>query len=144
MVSPSTNRYGWLKAALVKAGVAGAAALPDEMGDDVGQAWEFAGARCHVPLPVLATHVADYYGLQTWQVEELRSDIVRLIPEHFCRHYKVLAVDNRDGKLLVATAEPDQPEMVRQLKFVSDIPVEPVVSTPILIAVKPRGCGVLS
>jgi len=68
-------------------------------------------------------------------LEQYRLDlnIVRLIPEKYCREHKVIAVQRKDKLLTVAMANPHDIVVANEMSFITGLKIAPVVTAEISI-----------
>ena len=79
--------------------------------------------------------LARQYDVAFISLEQYRldPDVVRLIPEKYCREHKVIAVQRNRNLLTVAMADPRDIVTVNELAFITGMKVAPVVSAEISI-----------
>jgi type IV pilus assembly protein PilB len=79
----------------------------------------------------LVSALAEQVGLEFVDLSEYRIDagIATLIPEPISRRYRALAIDERDGKLLVAMSDPANVYALDDIRTITGREVQPVVAT---------------
>jgi type IV pilus assembly protein PilB len=79
----------------------------------------------------LVSALAEQVGLEFVDLSDYRIDagIATLIPEAICRRYRALAIDERDGKLLVAMSDPANVYALDDIRTITGREVQPVVAT---------------
>ncbi len=79
--------------------------------------------------------LARQYNVPFISLEQYRIDpnVVRLIPEKYCREHKVIAVQQNKNLLSVAMANPRDIVVVNELSFITGLKIAPVVSAEISI-----------
>jgi type IV pilus assembly protein PilB len=79
----------------------------------------------------LVRALAEQVGLEFIDLADYRIDagIATLIPEGICRRYRALAIDERDGKLLVAMSDPANVYALDDIRTITGREVQPVVAT---------------
>src|SRR5512134_293295 len=79
----------------------------------------------------LVRALAEQVGLEFVDLSDYRIDagIATLIPEGICRRYRALAIDERDGKLLVAMSDPANVYALDDIRTITGREVQPVVAT---------------
>ena len=79
----------------------------------------------------LVRALAEQVGLEFVDLSEYRIDagIATLIPEPISRRYRALAIDERDGKLLVAMSDPANVYALDDIRTITGREVQPLVAT---------------
>ncbi len=79
----------------------------------------------------LVRALAEQVGLEFVDLSDYRIDagIATLIPDAICRRYRALAIDERDGKLLVAMSDPANVYALDDIRTITGREVQPVVAT---------------
>ena len=79
----------------------------------------------------LVRALAEQVGLEFVDLSEYRIDptVASMIPEAICRRYRALAIDERDGKLLVAMSDPANVYALDDIRTITGREVQPVVAT---------------
>ena len=61
------------------------------------------------------------------------ADVLELLPASVVREHRVVPIDERDGTLVVAMADPPDRDTIDKLRFILNRAVEPVLATPTAI-----------
>lgn len=79
--------------------------------------------------------LARQYNVAFISLEQYRlnREMVRLIPEKYCREHKVIAVQQNNNLLTVAMANPRDISVVNELSFITGMKIAPVVTAEISI-----------
>ncbi|MGZ8593017.1 MAG: GspE/PulE family protein [Actinomycetota bacterium] len=79
----------------------------------------------------LVSALAEQVGLEFVDLSDYRIDpgIATLIPEPISRRYRAIAIDERDGKLLVAMSDPANVYALDDIRTITGREVQPVVAT---------------
>jgi type IV pilus assembly protein PilB len=79
----------------------------------------------------LVRALAEQVGLEFVDLSDYRIDagIATMIPEPICRRYRALAIDERDGRLLVAMSDPANVYALDDIRTITGREVQPVVAT---------------
>ncbi len=79
----------------------------------------------------LVRALAEQVGLEFVDLSDYRIDagIATLIPDGICRRYRAIAIDERDGKLLVAMSDPANVYALDDIRTITGREVQPVVAT---------------
>ncbi|MGH2636653.1 MAG: GspE/PulE family protein [Actinomycetota bacterium] len=79
----------------------------------------------------LVRALAEQVGLEFVDLSDYRIDagIATMIPDAICRRYRALAIDERDGKLLVAMSDPANVYALDDIRTITGREVQPVVAT---------------
>ena len=96
---------------------AGALAIPPSTPAD--RAWAEVMAATGVDAERLAQHVADYHELEVADLEAVPPHAHRLLPSWIVHELGVLPLRATDATLVVATDDPDDTDVLEQLKRVS-------------------------
>ncbi len=76
--------------------------------------------------------VAEYAGVPYVKLSDVTIDqaLIDRVPPKFVTHYEFMPVEERDGTLVVALAEPLDTHLIDELRLMLRQPIAPVVSTP--------------
>jgi type II secretory ATPase GspE/PulE/Tfp pilus assembly ATPase PilB-like protein/ActR/RegA family two-component response regulator len=91
--------------------------LPGQAGTEA--AWKAVSQAYGLTLPELAELVARHFRLSVADLHSAQTRAIRLVPDAFARQHMVLPLRETDRELAVATADPTNLEVEKQLGFVS-------------------------
>lgn len=91
----------------------------------------------YVRPEVLAETIAKQLRVPYIEPRRVRpsAETARLLPESFCRRHRLLPLERHDGQIVVAMADPTDPEAAAALEATSPLPVRVVVASDTTIAV---------
>lgn len=90
----------------------------------------------YVRPEVLAETLAGQLRLPYIEPRRVRpsAEAARLLPESLCRRHRLLPLERHDGQIVVAMADPTDPEAADALEAASPLPVRVVVASDAMIA----------
>ncbi len=122
------TRFDWLRKV-----VGEGAALPAVMGPDIGDAWEQVCTAVGIDENELTARVGMHFGTDTIGLLQPVPSTVQLVPETMAREYLMIPVKENGSEVVIAIADPTDPEAIQQASFTSGRTVSILIAAPAAI-----------
>jgi type IV pilus assembly protein PilB len=129
----STRRH-WLVEAAMECGFPSADRADISLDEPASEAWEQVARACDVVPEVLAEQLAAYLRLPVAELESVKPHVLKLLPEKLSRRMGILPLREDDRCIVVATCDPMNVSLERDLTFVCGREVKFELAPPAAIA----------
>ena len=113
------DRDHWMKTVVARSGLGDPDTLPVTSGMSLDEIWLATCAATRLSESELADHVARAFQVERASLDDAEATVLKLLPESVARRYGVFPVQDRNRRILVATADPAQPGLDEAVGFAS-------------------------
>ncbi len=127
------SKFDWLADVAESLRPGTRATLPASMPDAPLDAWQLASRACGVTEAQLAKFVAEHLSVPLANLDAAPPEHLRALPYALALRHRALVVGRDGERLLLATCNPLDKEILEELRFVAGQSLAPVVQGPSLI-----------
>ncbi|HEU5357475.1 MAG TPA: ATPase, T2SS/T4P/T4SS family, partial [Gemmatimonadales bacterium] len=125
-----TFRDGWIAAPLIDAGVLTRAQVERARADGVPELWRAAVAEGWAASDRIIGVLAERFGFPVADLERAEHRVMALVPEAVARRHRVLPIAANGRRIIIATADPRDLSVERDLAFLTGRTVEFQLAAP--------------